>query len=246
MPVGYATAVLPGLTTLTVAVNITDWPCTERSSRRGDQLALVFALLTTWVTAAEVGLGTKFASPLVYAAVIGWLAVLSVAMVKVAWSWPLTTLERSRPDRRAVVVEGHDPGRDRIDRRRWQGDGDRGREGHALAGDRGRRRRGEGRRRDGRLDRERQVRGIQRGVEQQAVAEDDPVVEAEISGVRGEGQGLERVAQSGLEAVDDGDIDRAAERRGARDGELVVLAAGRRCRRCRCRGRLWWFECSCR
>ena len=107
-------------------------------------------------------------------------------------------------------------------------DGHRGREGHALAGDRGRRRGGEGRRRDGRLDGERQVGGIQRGIEEQAVAEDDPVVEAEVSGGRCEGQGLERVAQSGLEAVDEGDIDRAAERRRARDGELVVLAAGRR------------------
>ena len=148
-------------------------------------------------------------------------------MVKLAWSWPLTTRERPRPDRRAVGVEGDRAGRDRVDRGRRQGDGDVGGEGHRLAGDRGRGRGGEGRRRNGRLDGERQVGGIQRGVEEQAVAEDDPVVEAEVPRGRGEGQGLERVAQSGLEAVDEGDIERAAERRGARDGELVVLAAGR-------------------
>ena len=86
----------------------------------------------------------------------------------------------------------------------------------------------EGRRGHGRLDGESQVGGIQRGIEEQTVAEDDAVVEAEVPGGRSEGQELERVAQSGLEAVDQGDIDRAAERRGARDGELVVLAAGGR------------------
>jgi hypothetical protein len=56
--------VLPGLTTLTVAVNMTDWPCTEGVPDEATD-ALVFALLTTWVTAVELGLGMKFVSPLV-------------------------------------------------------------------------------------------------------------------------------------------------------------------------------------
>ena len=64
MPVGLATAVLPGLTTLTVAVNVTAWPYTEGLTDVAT-VALVFALLTTWVTAVETGLGTKLASPLV-------------------------------------------------------------------------------------------------------------------------------------------------------------------------------------
>ena len=55
---------LPGLTTLTVAVNVTAWPYTEGLTDVAT-VALVFALLTTWVTAVEAGLGTKLASPLV-------------------------------------------------------------------------------------------------------------------------------------------------------------------------------------
>ena len=61
---GMATAVLPGLTTLTVAVNVTAWPYTEGLPDEAT-VALVFALLTTWVTAVEAGLGMKLASPLV-------------------------------------------------------------------------------------------------------------------------------------------------------------------------------------
>ena len=70
--------------------------------------------------------------------------------------------------------------------------------------------------------------GFSAGFRNRSVAEDDAVVEAEVPGGRREGQGLERVTKSGLEAVDEGDIDRAAERGGARDGELAVLGAGRR------------------
>ena len=61
---GLATAVLPGLTTLTVAVNVTDWPYTDGLTDEAT-VALVLALLTTWVTAVEVGLGMKLVSPLV-------------------------------------------------------------------------------------------------------------------------------------------------------------------------------------
>ena len=43
---------------------------------------------------------------------IEWLAVLSVLVVKVAWSWPLTTLSVPVPIDGAVVVEGHRAGRD--------------------------------------------------------------------------------------------------------------------------------------
>ena len=58
MPVGLATAVLPGLTTLTVAVNVTAWPYTDGLPDEAT-VALVLALLTTWVTAVEAGLGMK-------------------------------------------------------------------------------------------------------------------------------------------------------------------------------------------
>jgi hypothetical protein len=62
--VGLATAVLPGPTIETVAVNVTVCPCTDGLSEVAT-VALVLALLTTWVTAVETGLGTKLASPLV-------------------------------------------------------------------------------------------------------------------------------------------------------------------------------------
>ena len=55
---------LPGLTTLTVAVNVTDWPNTVGLTEEAT-VALVLALLTTWVTAVEAGLGMKLVSPLV-------------------------------------------------------------------------------------------------------------------------------------------------------------------------------------
>ena len=64
VPEGLATAVLPGLTTLTVAVNVTDWPNTDGAADEAS-VALVFALLTTWVMGVESGLGMKLASPLV-------------------------------------------------------------------------------------------------------------------------------------------------------------------------------------
>ena len=41
MPVGFATAVLPGLTTLTVAVNVTAWPYTVGRARRRDRGARI-------------------------------------------------------------------------------------------------------------------------------------------------------------------------------------------------------------
>src|SRR2546430_8026946 len=53
VPVGGATRVVPGATTLTVAVKVVDWPnrvgVTEEASA-----VVVSALLTTWVNAAEV------------------------------------------------------------------------------------------------------------------------------------------------------------------------------------------------
>src|SRR2546426_11454808 len=57
VPVGLATAVLPGAFTLTAAVRVTDWPDIEGLTALLSKV-VVSALLTTWVTAEEVeGLG---------------------------------------------------------------------------------------------------------------------------------------------------------------------------------------------
>src|SRR3989442_6206838 len=53
VPVGLATAVLPGAFTLTAAVRVTDWPDTEGLTALLSKV-VVSALLTTWLTAAEV------------------------------------------------------------------------------------------------------------------------------------------------------------------------------------------------
>ena len=45
-------------------MNVTAWPCTEGLTDEAI-VALVAALLTTWVTAVDAGLGMKLASPLV-------------------------------------------------------------------------------------------------------------------------------------------------------------------------------------
>src|ERR1700687_2970218 len=61
VPLGLATAVLPGLLTLTVAVKVTVWPDTDGLTDE-DTVVVVLALLTTWVSEAE--LPVKFSSPL--------------------------------------------------------------------------------------------------------------------------------------------------------------------------------------
>lgn len=70
---------------LTVAVNVTTWPLTEGLA---DEVTTVVvdALLTTWLMDAETGLALKLPLPLVNAAVMVWLAVLSVLVAKAAVS----------------------------------------------------------------------------------------------------------------------------------------------------------------
>src|SRR2546425_12079279 len=69
MPVGGATAVVPGETTLTVAVKVVDWP--KRVGLTADVCAVVVsALETVWVKVPLVGL--KLPS-LVSLAVMVWL-----------------------------------------------------------------------------------------------------------------------------------------------------------------------------
>ena len=60
MPVGLATAVVPGLATLTVAVKVTAWPETEGLTDEAT-VVLVLALLTTWVKVPR--LKAKLSSP---------------------------------------------------------------------------------------------------------------------------------------------------------------------------------------
>ena len=60
MPVGLATAVLPGLTTLTVAVKVTDWPDTEEF---GDDATVVLVLALLTVCAKVLALKAKLLSP---------------------------------------------------------------------------------------------------------------------------------------------------------------------------------------
>ena len=63
---------------------------------------------------------------------IGWVAVLSVLVVNVAWSWPLTTLSVPVPIDGAVVVEGHRAGGIGHGRAAGADDAHRGRERHRL------------------------------------------------------------------------------------------------------------------
>ena len=62
--VGLATAVLPGLTTLTVAVNVTAWPNADGFADEAT-VAVVPALLTTWLRVLDRPLALKLPSPLV-------------------------------------------------------------------------------------------------------------------------------------------------------------------------------------
>src|SRR2546428_254907 len=85
VPLGEATTVLPGETTLTVAVKVVDWP--NRVGLTEDVSAvMVSALLTTWVRATEVE-GLKLGS-LLYVTVMPWLPVLSVLVLKLALVTP--------------------------------------------------------------------------------------------------------------------------------------------------------------
>jgi hypothetical protein len=69
VPLGDPTAVDPGALTVTVAVKVALCPETIGPGDVAMEI-LVPACWTVCVTPAETGLGLKFASPLVYAAVI--------------------------------------------------------------------------------------------------------------------------------------------------------------------------------
>jgi hypothetical protein len=63
VPVGDASAVLPGLVTFTVAVKVT--VCSSRDTfTEVDSVVEVLALATTWLIDGEAALTEKFASPL--------------------------------------------------------------------------------------------------------------------------------------------------------------------------------------
>src|SRR5712692_2735480 len=81
VPDGLAPAVLPGAVTLTVAVNVTDWPNTDGFWFEA-RLVVVLAALTTCDT-AELVLVLKLASP-TYTAVMLCVPTLSVLVLKVA------------------------------------------------------------------------------------------------------------------------------------------------------------------
>ena len=70
MPVGLATALLPGVFTVTVAVKVTPWPLTDGLADE-TTAAVVPSLLTTWLSDPEAALALKLVSPLVYWAVMG-------------------------------------------------------------------------------------------------------------------------------------------------------------------------------
>src|SRR2546425_1102642 len=85
VPLGEATTVLPGETTLTVAVKVVDWP--NRVGLTEDVSAvMVSALLTTWVRATEVE-GLKLVS-LLYVTVMPGLAVGSALVLNAAGVTP--------------------------------------------------------------------------------------------------------------------------------------------------------------
>ena len=69
----------------TVAVKVTPWPETDGLTEELTTV-VVLALLTTWLIDADTALALKLVSPLVYCAVMGWVAVLSVLVVNVAVS----------------------------------------------------------------------------------------------------------------------------------------------------------------
>src|SRR2546422_11651237 len=62
VPVGLATAALPGVFTVTVAVKVTCWPDTEGLTEEAS-VVVVLALLIVWVRTAEVE-GLKLVSSL--------------------------------------------------------------------------------------------------------------------------------------------------------------------------------------
>jgi hypothetical protein len=65
----------PGDTAATVAVKVTDWPCTLGFALEL-RVVVVLALLTTWDSALDVEV-VKFVSP-PYTAVMLWVATVSV------------------------------------------------------------------------------------------------------------------------------------------------------------------------
>src|SRR5712691_13331049 len=81
VPDGLAPAVLPGAVTLTVAVKVTDWPNTVGVPDVAT-VTVVSALLTTWLTVAEVAALTLVSPE--YVAVKGCVATLRVDVVQVA------------------------------------------------------------------------------------------------------------------------------------------------------------------
>src|SRR2546426_1099819 len=152
VPLGEATTVLPGETTLTVAVKVVDWP--NRVGLTEDVSAvMVSALLTTWVRATEVeGLklvsllyvlgrggfwGGEFGPP----AIGGGQVVATCAQragAEAGLGHPTAVgRQRPRPQRVQALGEGHAAGR--IGDRRAAGrvDGNGGGEGHRLARHRG-------------------------------------------------------------------------------------------------------------
>src|SRR3989442_11917406 len=81
VPLGEATTVLPGETTLRGGGRLVDWP--NRVGLTEDVSAvMVSALLTTWVRATEVE-GLKLVS-LLYVTVMPWLAVVSALVLNAA------------------------------------------------------------------------------------------------------------------------------------------------------------------
>src|SRR5437899_12473349 len=87
VPLGLATAPVPGEVMLTVAVKVTDWPnllgLTEEVSA-----VVVSALLTTWLSTLELEPQMLLSPP--YWAVIEWLAVPRVLGLKVSVVIPAT------------------------------------------------------------------------------------------------------------------------------------------------------------
>src|ERR1043166_1437156 len=87
----------PGVRAVTVAENVTDWPNTDGLSDEPSAVS-VLALLTVWVTTAEVLL-LKLLSPR-YTAVMALLLTLSEEVISVAW-----------PDTSALVTSAVAPSR---------------------------------------------------------------------------------------------------------------------------------------
>ena len=123
----------PGALAVTVAVKVTALP-DVREARRCAGGGRGAILVDHLADGCRDGAGVEVA----VAAGIGrgdrdeW-PCSGVLVVKVAWSWPLTTLERAGADRRAVVVEGHRAGGAGDGRAARADDAHRGGERHRLA-----------------------------------------------------------------------------------------------------------------